>query len=98
MNDREVILEYLNDPNKGAHGYGVSVDVLSKEFVDYFSEKTGAKIYFMPYGANKCPKLGSVLSEMYKDRILIRHATGIPGMCGMGFPKWIYRYRLKGTR
>lgn len=70
------------------------VDVLNRDFVDHYVEKTGASFYAMPYGAAKCPSLGSTLSRMEREGALIRHRTGLEGMGGMGFPKWVWTYRL----
>ncbi|WP_323016431.1 hypothetical protein [Castellaniella sp.] len=73
---------------------GESVDVLDKHFFDAYIEATGAKCSIMIYGADKCQQLGRDLSGMHKMGRLTRHATGLEGMAGMGFPRWVYVYRL----
>lgn len=70
------------------------VDVLNRYFVDAYVEVTGAKCYPMPFGADKCPQLGRDLAYMYRVGLLTRHVTGIDGMAGMGFPRWVYTYWL----
>lgn len=71
------------------------VDVLNKDFVDLFIEKFNVKHTVTNYGANKCPYLNRLLSNMYKDGILDRCVVGIPDSKYLGFPSWIYSYSLK---
>lgn len=73
---------------------GCSVDVLNRDFVDDYVEATGAPYDPMPYGADKCKQLGRDLSQMTKEGTLERVAVGLAGV-GMGFPKWVWSYRLK---
>jgi len=72
------------------------LDVLNRYAVDEYVEATGADFDVMPYGANKCPLMGRDLSAMARSpaRLLERHRTGIEGMAGMGFPRWVWSYRL----
>lgn len=70
------------------------LDVLNRYAVDEFVEATGADCEVMPYGANKCPRMGRDLSAMAEAGLLMRHRTGIDGMGGMGFPRWVWSYQL----
>lgn len=70
-----------------------SVDVLNADFVNWYIDTTGADYEFMMYGAHKCKQLSRDLGEMFSAGILARSAYGLPGV-GMGFPKWVYIYRL----
>lgn len=86
----EWISKYLKE------NHNESIDILYASFVHKYSEATGAKVSVMPYGADKCPQLGHDLSTMYKLGILKRVRTGLSdGMSCMGFPKWVYTYRLE---
>jgi hypothetical protein len=71
------------------------VDVLNSGFVDTFVQATGATAIVQPYGANKCPTLGRDLAAMVHCGILKRHRTGITGLAGMGFPRWVWCYSLR---
>lgn len=77
--------------------YRYTVDVLNRDFVDEYVDATGAKADCMPYGADKCPTLGRDLAALHKAGKLDRYATGLQGLAGMGFPRWVYVYRLKQT-
>ncbi|WOI47704.1 hypothetical protein [Acidovorax sp. BLS4] len=77
---------------------GYSVDVLNREFVDAYAEATGAPVQVMPYGADKCRQLGRDLSWMAAQGRLLRCRTGLCGMAGMGFPRWVWTYRLAGAQ
>ena len=68
-------------------------DVLERDFVDAYIEYTGAKFKPSFYGAYWCDALRRDLGHLHKEKALKRHATGISGMGGMGFPKWVYAYR-----
>lgn len=90
---RFAILKYLRFPlENGAHE--ISVDVLDAEFVDSFIEATGAPYKVMFYGANRCACLGPLLARMAKEGSLVRSTVSISGMAGMGFPPWVYCYKL----
>ena len=69
-------------------------DICDAEFVDAYIEATEAPFGATNYGANKCPQLGRDLSAMFNDGVLKRERMGIDGMAGMGFPRWVYLYRL----
>ena len=84
------IVKYLID-----QGNSASVDVLNRDFVEDYVEATGAKYYIQMYGANTCRRLGKDLAAMNKSGILKRSRTGIYGMVGMGFPRWVWSYRLR---
>ncbi len=88
-----VILRYLRAPIElGAHS--ISVDVLDADFVDYFVGATKSPHSVQPYGASKCPILGAALSKMASEGSLTRTRTGVHGVAGMGFPKWVWVYEL----
>jgi hypothetical protein len=70
------------------------VDILNRDFVDWYSGDTGATAYGTMYGANKCPTLARDLAALAKARRLVRSRTGISGMAGTGFPRWVWAYRL----
>lgn len=75
-----------------------SVDVLDRYFVEDYAEATGVKTSPMPYGADKCKTLGQDLSYMYRIGRLSRSTTGLWNMAGMGFPRWVYTYKLKNWK
>lgn len=74
---------------------GSSVDILNRDFVDDYVEATGAKVRHQMYGADKCPQLARDLLQMKKDSRLTRSRASINGMGGMGFPTWVWSYRLR---
>lgn len=86
----EWVLSYI-----GKYG---PVDVLNTDFVDAYAAEFRPRVATQLYGANKCPELGRLLSRMYSGNVLKRFATGIPGLCGMGFPRWVYVYNLPNPR
>ncbi|QBX06554.1 hypothetical protein H1O16_gp141 [Burkholderia phage BcepSaruman] len=70
-------------------------DVLNRYVVDKYIERTDAPFNVMPFGADNCPRLGRDLAKARSMGYLTRHATGIgDGFSSMGFPKWVYSYRL----
>lgn len=73
---------------------GRVVDILNRDFVDDYVEATGAREGVQMYGANKCPQLSRDLLEMKRAGLLKRHRTGVQGMAGMGFPTWVWSYRI----
>lgn len=84
------ILSYMQ------RGHGRTVDVLYSDFVCDYMEATGTKGVAQFFGAPKCPQLGRDLGAMYSAGILDRDATGLPaGDAAMGFPKWVYTYRVR---
>lgn len=83
---------YLRDRTSSA-GLA-SVDILDRYFVDAYVEHTGALCAVMPFGANKCKLLSQDLRRMQWHRRLTRTRTGIEGLAGMGFPRWVYTYKL----
>ena len=71
------------------------VDVLFSSFVEDYIEATGAKHSMQMFGAPICRQLGHDLGAMFKEGTLSRHAQGLgPGDSSMGFPKWVWVYRL----
>ncbi len=85
---RQFVLEWL----RAAPGTRSSCNVLDSEFVDAYVEFSGAPVWGMIYGANKCRQLGRDLARMQKECYLKRSTTGLEGMAGMGFPRWVYSY------
>lgn len=73
-------------------------DICDADFVDAYIEATGAPFRPVNYGAHKCPQLGRDLAAMVKGGVLKRTRMGIEGMAGMGFPKWVWGYRLAFPR
>ena len=71
------------------------VDVLNTDFVCDYIEATNARCAIMPYGAPKCSQLGEDLTKMFRQGMLTRSKTGLEGMAGMGFPRWVYTYYAK---
>lgn len=71
----------------------IYLDVLNRYAVDQYVLATNADVLVMPYGANKCRRMGQDLSEMASAGLLKRHRVGIP-MGGMGFPRWVWTYKL----
>ena len=72
-----------------------SVDVLNSGFVNAYADFTGAKTILQFFGAHKCPQLGRDLAALMDRGLLRRAAIGLPpGDASMGFPKWVYSYRL----
>jgi hypothetical protein len=75
---------------------GPEVDVLDLDFVVAYIDAHNARFGPMPVGAPKCPQLGRDLGWMCRLDRLSRVATGLaPGDASMGFPRWVYTYRLK---
>ncbi len=72
-----------------------SVDVLNAEFVSEFIDATGCKSTVPLFGAEKCPQLGRDLGRLHSKGLLRRMPVGLqPGDASMGFPKWVWSYRL----
>ena len=78
----------------GTDSAPASVDVLNRYFVDDYVTATGATALVMPFGANRCVQLGRDLSAMHTLGLLRRYTSGLEGLSGMGFPRWVYSYRL----
>jgi hypothetical protein len=74
---------------------GDCVNVLYSDFVWDYIEATNARCGVHFFGAPTCPQLGRDLGALYRAGRLTRYATGLPrGDAAMGFPKWVYSYRL----
>ena len=70
------------------------VDILNSKFVDdYINEFNPSKVEILPFGANRCPELGKLLSWGYKNGYLNRGRVSI-SCKEVGFPNWIYVYSL----
>ena len=71
-----------------------AIDGLNSDFVNAYIDATGASFKPTNYGAHKCPQMGRDLAKMAEDGILTKSRVGINGM-GMGFPTWVFSYRLR---
>jgi Uri superfamily endonuclease len=86
INEKEQwILDYIQE--------NLHANILDKKFVDEYVQKFNTKYFVMAYGADKCPELGRVLSNMHKHSLLQRDRIGLSNM-ESGFPKWVYVYSL----
>lgn len=86
------ILEYLKSRSISTP---YAVDVCNAYFVDDYLDATNARCAVQPYGAAKCPTLGRDLSLMHARGILTRSRVGLSDMRWMGFPSWVYSYKVK---
>lgn len=86
--DRRKILSNIMQENSSRDW-----DILDTSFVERYIQETGVSFDPMPYGAPKCRTLGEDLSRMERERRVKRTVTPLPGL-GMGFPKWVYSYKL----
>ena len=88
---RDWILEYIRKRTISTSYY---VSVVDKDFVDGYAEATGAPCAVQFYGAAKCPQLGRDLSTMFQLGTLRRVCTGLGDMHSMGFPAWVWNYKV----
>lgn len=92
--DRQAwIVEYIASQPGGVRHF----DTLNAAFVDAYIDATGAswKPTALPNSAFLCPRLAADLRALYDAGTLTRQAIGMsPGDAAMGFPKWVYSYRL----
>jgi hypothetical protein len=73
----------------------VAVNILDAEFVTSFIEATGERFVPNFFGSAQCKALSRDLGALFKQSMLRRNAFGLPyGDAAMGFPKWVYMYRL----
>ena len=72
----------------------VGVDILNADWVDAYIESFNAPHRICNWGANKCPQLGKLLSQMYKKNILNRGVIALGRAWQPGFPKWVYTYAV----
>lgn len=86
------LLDYMLSRHKAISF--MTFNVLDQDFVDSYVEATKAPSQFMLWGADRCPQLGKDLSYLHKQCVLMRVRTGIQGLAGQGFPKWVWSYRL----
>jgi hypothetical protein len=70
------------------------VSTLDSDFVDDYIRYTEASFKCMILGAHRCDQLTADLKKLYDQGHLKRWASGLEGMAGMGFPKWIWSYYL----
>ena len=68
-------------------------DILDRDFVDAYVQATGAAVAEVPYGAARCRLLSQDLLGLVRCRALKRHRTGLSGMSGLGFPRWVWSYQ-----
>lgn len=87
------IIDYITKRDISRSG-PYTVDVLDAYFVDDYADFADAKCTVMPFGAAKCPQLGRDLTALHKEGKLKRNPTGLWNMAGMGFPRWVYTYKL----
>lgn len=72
-----------------------AANVLDAELVFSYVEATGADCDLMPFGAPRCRQLGRDLAALFAAGRLTRSTVGLAaGDAAMGFPKWVYSYRL----
>jgi hypothetical protein len=76
---------------------GGVVDVCNNDFVRDYIDATGASYRETMWGAPKCPQLGRDLSRMALrfPKPLKRARTGLWNMAGLGFPRWVWSYRVR---
>jgi len=81
------ILRYVRDRGP--------VDMLNTDFVVSYAEAFGAALKWQTLGAPKCRELSAALGNLHWWRWIDRFTSGIgDGYSGMGFPKWIYSYKM----
>ena len=87
--------DWIEDWLRTTHA-GAEVDVLDTAFVLAYIEAHNAPCQTIFIGAPRCPQLGRDLGWMFKLDRLSRVAVGLAaGDASIGFPKWVYSYRLK---
>lgn len=86
----EWILQYLKERPRE------SVNTLDKFFVDDYCIENEVLCMVQMFGSPKCPQLAKDLKKLYDTNKLTRFACGtFTGASSMGFPKWVWDYRLK---
>jgi hypothetical protein len=85
-------LDWIED--RIAEEPGQCVDVCNTDFVQDYIDATTAPHRVRLWGAPRCIRLSAELLKMHKEGRLRRSRTGIQGMGGMGFPTWVWSYRL----
>lgn len=82
----EWILDWIRENNS-------PVDILNSKFVDDYVNHFNPTVEILPFGANRCPDLGRVLSWGYKNGYLNRGRISL--FCKeVGFPNWVYVYNV----
>lgn len=69
------------------------LDTLNSHLVDDYAERLHVARQFMMIGAHRCSQLAADLRELWKRGYMTRWASGVGGLAGMGFPKWIWMYK-----
>lgn len=85
------IVQYLKDRSTSLP---YSVNVVDAYFVEAYLHATRAPFEFRHYGAHGCRQLGRDLSKMHAAGTLVRRRVGLGDMHSMGFPAWVWDYRL----
>lgn len=73
------------------------VDVMNRQFVDDYLSTFDVGFIATPYGADRCPRLGRILSEGYKKGLFNRRVAGLWAH-EWGFPNWVYVYQNAESR
>ena len=72
----------------------IEVSVTDADFVDAYVRECQVKHRQRNWGAHSCPSLGRDLANMRQYSMLKRSRSSISGMAGMGFPTWVWSYRI----
>lgn len=91
------IVEWLNLQKQNSSTGFATADIFNSNFVWDYINATGVAMVPQPFGAPKCFHLGNDLADLYRRGVLIRNAVGLSGLCGQGFPRWVYVYELNET-
>lgn len=91
------LMRYLRTPPYKGCSFKQTLDVLNADFVDrYIDDCEITRFKASILGAHFCPVLGEDLARLYREGKLERWATGVGnGYCHMGFPRWVYTYRIR---
>lgn len=75
--------------------YGCA-DVLDRDFHERYDRSfPGYMRDFKMIGSSPVKQAMRDLKRMLDEGVLERCPVGIQGLCGMGFPRWVWSYRLK---
>lgn len=70
---KEWIIQYMADPRHKNH----FIDIVGEEFVNAYVDKFAPKVIeWYPYGAPKVPEIGKLLTELYKEKVLVNNCVG----------------------
>lgn len=70
------------------------LDILDSDLVDAFCEAFNVTPKYTYWGANKCKKLGNILSVASKTGHAKKSIISLSGAWQPGFPKWVYTYNF----